>query len=158
MFQRLRTSDHMFILKTLQDKLSKNRKLYTCFVDFKKAYDSVWRNGMFYKLLNYNIRGFYYDIIKKMYQNTKSMVKCGNKYSQEFDSFTGLKQGDNISPMLFNLYINDLPDIFDNTCDPPKLGIRDVNCLCYADDLVIISESPQGLQQSLNKLQLYCKK
>ena len=51
------------------------------------------------------------------------MVKCGNKYSQEFDSFTGLKQGDNISPMLFNLYINDLPDIFDNTCDPPKLGI-----------------------------------
>ena len=119
---------------------------------------SVWRNGMFYKLLNYNIRGFFYDIIKKMYQNTKSMVKCGNKYSQEFDSFTGLKQGDNISPMLFNLYINDLPDIFDNTCDPPKLGIRDVNCLCYADDLVIISESPQGLQQSLNKLQLYCKK
>ena len=53
---------------------------------------------------------------------------------------------------------NDLPDIFDNTCDPPKLGIRDVNCLRYADDLVIISESPQGLQQSLNKLQLYCKK
>ena len=93
-----------------------------------------------------------------MYQNTKSMVKCGNKYSQEFDSFTGLKQGDNISPMLFNLNINDLPDIFDNTCDPPKLGIRDVNCLCYADDLVIISESPKGLQQSLNKLQLYCKK
>ena len=41
---KARTSDHMFILKTLQDKLSKNRKLYTCFVDFKKAYNSVWRS------------------------------------------------------------------------------------------------------------------
>ena len=46
-------SDHMLVLKTLIDKYINNQKggLHLCFVDFKKAYDSVWRDGLFYKLL-----------------------------------------------------------------------------------------------------------
>ena len=42
-----RTTDHMFILKCIMDKYKKKRKqLYMCFIDFKKAYDSVWHAGM----------------------------------------------------------------------------------------------------------------
>ena len=48
-----RTADHIFCCKTLINKyLHKGKKLYLSFVDFKKAYDSVWRNGLFYKLIN----------------------------------------------------------------------------------------------------------
>ena len=48
-----RTSDHMFILQTLIDKYVKKLKspLYVCFVDFRKAYDSVWRQALMFKLL-----------------------------------------------------------------------------------------------------------
>jgi hypothetical protein len=62
-----RTSDHIFTLRTLVDKYvshSANGKLYTCFIDFKKAFDSVWHDGLFYKLLHYKIGGKFYDLIK----------------------------------------------------------------------------------------------
>ena len=51
--KKYRTADHIFVLKTILDSLFKNNKsLDVCFVDFKKAYDSIWRKGFFYKLIN----------------------------------------------------------------------------------------------------------
>ena len=47
---------------------------------------------------------------------------------------------------------------FDESCDPVKLMERNVSCLLYADDLVLISESAIGLQNSLNILSCYCDK
>ena len=52
---------------------------------------------------------------------------------------------------LFNLFINKLPEIFDKSCDPVKLGSLDVNSLLWADDLVILSSSEKGLQKSIDK-------
>ena len=63
-----------------------------------------------------------------------------------------------MSPNLFNIYINDLPEIFDSTCAPVKLDKLTTNCLMFADDLLIMSETAVGLQNSLNKLQKYCNK
>ena len=63
-----RTSDHIFTLRILVDKYVKHNakgKLYTCFIDFKKAFDSVWHDGLFYKLLHYKIGGNVYDLKKK---------------------------------------------------------------------------------------------
>jgi hypothetical protein len=50
---------------------------------------------------------------------------------------------------LFSIYINDLVTHFDESCDPVKLMERNVSCLLYADDLVLISESAIGLQNSV---------
>jgi hypothetical protein len=57
---------------------------------------------------------------------------------------------------LFNIFINDLPCIFDDTCNPVSLSSYHLNSLLYADDLVILSESEAGLQNSLNKINNYC--
>ena len=49
-----RTADHILTIKTLTDKYvnqKTNGRLYTCFVDFKKAFDSVWHDGLYLKLL-----------------------------------------------------------------------------------------------------------
>ena len=62
-----RTADHVFTLKTLIDKhvtQNKNNEIYTCFVDFKKAFDSVWHEGLYSKLLKYTIGGNFYRLIK----------------------------------------------------------------------------------------------
>ena len=51
-----RTADHVLTLKTLMDKyLSENKKLYFCFVDFRKAYDSIWHEALFKKLSGYGV-------------------------------------------------------------------------------------------------------
>ena len=73
-----------------------------------------------------------------------------------FPSTIGLKQGYNLSPILF---INNIGDISDqDQCQPPSILKLFLNHLLYADDLVLISETKNGLQQCLNKLQKYCEK
>ena len=81
-----RTADHSLTLKTLHDKFinqNENKKIYACFVDFKKAFDSVWHQGLFYQLLQNKIGGHFYDLITDMYSNTK----CGIKLSESRTPF-----------------------------------------------------------------------
>ena len=56
-------------------------KLYTCFIDFKKAFDLVWQDGLFYKLLHYNIGGKFYDLIKNLYSIKGSCAPVNKKCS-----------------------------------------------------------------------------
>ena len=77
-----RTSDHIFVLKTSIEKyVQKNGKIYTCFVDFQKAFDKVWRTGLLYKLLKFSIRGKFYDMIKNIYSKTYSYIKNNGSFS-----------------------------------------------------------------------------
>ena len=64
-----RTADHVFTLRTLVDKYVKSHhtKVYACFVDFRKAFDSVWHDGLMYKLLQINVGGNFYKVIKSLY-------------------------------------------------------------------------------------------
>ena len=95
-----RTSDHMFVLKTLIDKHTQqgSKHLYTCFVDFRKAFDTVWHIGLLYILRNSGVSDLFYNIIKNMYENTLLSVKVNNTYlTDNFQSFVGVRQGDNLS-------------------------------------------------------------
>jgi hypothetical protein len=69
-----------------------------------------------------------------------------------------------LSPMLFALYVNDLEEyLIDKGCKPVEFGSNELNhilkliVLMYADDTILISDTPHGLQQSLNCLRDYCK-
>ena len=161
-----RTSDHMFILNTLINKYVKQKvkkgsknMLFVCFIDFSKAFDTVWREALFYKLLQYNIDGKLFDIVKDMYKKSRVCIKLKKGVTEEFTSNIGVKQGCVISPTLFNLFINDIPDIFSNPeCDPVTLQKHSINCLLYADDLLVISKSETGLTTCLKHLEQYCNK
>ena len=54
-------------------------EVYSCFKDFKKAYDSVWHEGMYAKLESLNINGKFLEIIKNMYEKSNCAVKIQNK-------------------------------------------------------------------------------
>ena len=73
-----RTSDHMFILKTLIEKYTKQgvKHLYTCFIGFKKAFDKVWHIGLFFKLREMGVSDLFYNVLKNMYLNTELCVKA----------------------------------------------------------------------------------
>jgi len=60
------TTDHIFSLQTLIDQDFKKGKVYACFVDFQKAFDFIWHDGLFYRLLESGIGGKTYDLIKNM--------------------------------------------------------------------------------------------
>ena len=154
-----RTSDHVFTLKTLIDQSFYNKKkLYTCFVDFRKAYDTVWRDGLLFKMLNKGISPKFIRLIRNMYSKIKASVQVDGGLSRSFDSLVGLKQGCNLSPTLFNIFVNDIISYIDpiKSC-APKLGNLQVSCLLYADDLVLLSESREGLQASLDALGHFTK-
>jgi hypothetical protein len=64
-----------------------------------------------------------------------------------------------MSPTLFKVYINDLQNVFNaKECDPVYAGNVSSGCLMYADDILILSQSANGLQKSLDNLNKYCKK
>ena len=135
------------------------KKLYACFVDFRKAFDLVWQDGLLYKLLKIGVGGNFYSVIKNMYKTSKIRVKTSQGLSKDIETKNGVRQGDCISPLLFNIFINDLPHTFlNNASAPPVLDKETIPALLYADDLIILSETPEGLQNSLNALSTYCEK
>ena len=87
-------------------------KLYTCFVDFHKAFDSINHAALKLKLLRVGVGNRFYWIIKEMYSKCYSSVKLGSKLTGHFQSCSGGRQGDNISPHLFKIDLNNLSDIF----------------------------------------------
>jgi len=133
-------------------------KLYTCFVDFAKAFDTVMYSGLFYKLVELGISGPFYNVLKNMYDTNYVSVLTGQILTDDIVPEVGVRQGDNLSPNLFRIYINDLPNIFDSNDDQVTLGDAHVSCLLYADDLVLFSTTENGLQNCLNKLSAYCDK
>ena len=163
------TSDHMFVLNHLIQYLNnQNKKLYCAFIDLKQAFDTVWREGLWIKLSKSNINGKCFNLIKNMYENIKSCVSVNSEVSNYFSSDIGVRQGENLSPLLFSLFLNDLNDYFTihNIEDCIDLPVPDhiqnmqtflkLFILLYADDTVLLSESSQGLQNALNTYAQYC--
>ena len=150
-----RTSDHLLIVKFLIDKYVKQggKYLYTCFVDLRKAFDTVPRTKLFYTLLkDYSIGGKFLKILQEMYSNNEIFVKLSDGLLQPFKTTVSVKQGCVFSPILFNLYIEKICQIFDQTCSPVKVNGRDLNCLLWADDLLMVSETAAGLQNCIDKM------
>ena len=85
--------------------LNEYKKLYAAFIHYTKAFDYVFRENMWYKLLKYGISGRIIDIIRSIYENIKSRVKYDNQLSNEFSlCLLGLRQGECFSP-IFILYV-----------------------------------------------------
>ena len=107
---------------------------------------------MIHKLHKYGIQGKFLNAIKSMYSSIKSCVKIDqNTLTDLFSCNKRIRQGDGLSPILFSLFMNDLPQYFkQNKCPGVVLGNQYLNCLMYADDLLVISPSPEELQQSLD--------
>ena len=91
---------------------------------------------------------------------TKCAVKSKNKLTSFFDYQKGVRQDCPLSPLLFNIYVNDLFETMNKGNDPDifldEKGNK-INILMYADDLIILSES-KGLQKQIDKLENYCSK
>ena len=152
-----RTVDNLFTLcSTVRKYLSNARRVYACFVDFRAAYDSVWRFGLFYKLLTQFDTGTrFVMLLNELYRGGSAKVKmAGGELTSSFTVDIGLKQGCSLSPTLFLCYINDLAAALSDK-DAVELGELHFNALMFADDIVLASESHAGLQELVDVLHWY---
>ena len=103
------TVDAMFALNAIiQHFLYKNKRLYAGFIDLKKCFDGIYRNGLWFKLFQAGIQGKMLRILKSMYDKVKSCVRHCNNFSDFFECSVGLRQGEVVSPVLVSLFLDDL--------------------------------------------------
>ena len=99
-----RTTDHILTLKTLIDKAFKSSsRIYACFVDLSKAFDTINRQALFHKMSKYNIRGPFLNIIQDMYQKLIYSIKTEHSLSSSFETKIGVKRGLCFKPHTFFL-------------------------------------------------------
>ena len=155
-----RISDaHIILNNLIQNKCHKNNsKIYSCFIDFSKAFDTIPRDKLLNKLLNHNIKGNFFNTIKNIYCNDKACIKINNKeVTDTFEINQGVKQGCILSPLLFNIYMSDLPEILDSDLHEIDPNPDYPSCLLWADDILILSENEEGLKKMLKSMEDYCK-
>ena len=151
-----RTVDNIFTLQNIVEKyLSKRKKVYIGFIDFRKAFDTVKRDVLWNILELNGIRGKVLNVLKAMYRNVRYCVCTQEGHTESFDSTMGLKQGCKISPIMFSYLINSLANEIAENC---KHGIQlapntqPVSSLLFADDVALLADTPVGLQNQLNQL------
>ena len=166
------TLDHILTLHILSNfYINNGKQLFCAFIDYKKAFDFIDRTLLWLKMLNSNINGKVLNVIKSMYKDAKSCVKVNNCLSKFFPCNIGVRQGENLSPLLFAIFLNDfkthvssnfpgLTFIGDSVTN--NLSTNDINvylrlyCLLYADDTVVLAETAPQLQEALYAVHEYC--
>lgn len=149
------TADNVYNLASIVNlKMQEKKKVYAFFVDFRAAFDKVPRKLLNFKLRSIGISSKMANFIENVYANTTSVVWTGESFSEPFCTYSGVKQGCLMSPLLFALYLNDLHDHLEGGMYIDDLNIR---LLLYADDIVILADDVKVLQRMIYRLELYCE-
>lgn len=114
-------------------------------LDIEKAFDTVWIDGIIYKLIEYKFPDYILNFINNYLRNRKFKIKINNSYSQIKTSQSGVPQGSVLGPVIFSFFINDMP-----TFAKTKLAV-------YADDTAIYSHSFNA-QVATKQCQIHCDK
>jgi sorting nexin-29 len=154
--------EQFFALHTLlRSRKQRGKDTYLMFVDFKKAFDSVPRDKLMEKLLKVGVDGKVLRVIRSLYQGHSARVRVDGQTSRPFDISVGVKQGCVMSTELFKVFVNDL--IGRLKAADAGAGVQaegdawSVSCLMFADDLVMMSETQQGLQTLADVLAAWCE-
>ena len=159
-FRRRRGCAHaaLVLRATIEHLRARGLRLYACFVDFQKAYDTVPRHLLWARLEQAGLEGSCIRAVQALYANVPMCVRTSEGFTDTFQSLLGVKQGCPLSPTLFGLYVDNLPAAVAETdgADLPCFADgRRVPPLLYADDLLLLSTSPAGLQRQLPHLEAY---
>ena len=152
------TRDAIFVLNSVLSHALLSSDIHIAFIDFTKAFDGISRDALFKLLMKYDISSRMLKIIMNMYSKMSSKVKTSEGQSESFPQAKGLMQGECLSPTLFASYINKLEDHINEINEMgATMNGKKMSLLIYADDLVLISRSSDGLQKGLNALKLFCE-
>lgn len=127
-----------------------NSPVFVSFLDASKAFDRVNHKKLFSKLLDRGIPGDIVKLLMYWYSEQLFVVRWGNTFSDCFKVSNGVRQGGVLSPYLYNVYIDELLLVLNNSGIGCSFNGSSMNNFAYADDLVVLAPSPSGLQKLLN--------
>ena len=130
------------LTQDIKNEFNTKKTTLAVMVDMKKAYDSVWRDGLLYKLDKKGIQGRIWVWLNSFLKDRT--VSCRLKNKKKRDKFVckvGLPQGSMLSPLLFNIYIEDIYEAV--TCNKVKFADDDTEWLSGTDlaEMVLVIES-----------------
>ena len=131
--------------ETITHLCEQKKKVYVALSDVRKAFDTVWHAGLFFKLQQAGITGQAFDFLRQWYEHSTCSVLWNGKPSQTIHINQGVKQEGVLSPFLYKLYVNDLLLELENSGLGARLGDIFTGAPMYADDLALITSSPEEL-------------
>ena len=152
------TIDHIYTLHSMASNClygSKRSKLYAAFIDFQKAFDTINRDKLWEVLVRIGVSSRMVNVLKAMYVNIKAVVRQGLEKTQEIECPIGVRQGCLLSPLLFALLV---AEIAYHVAGEGRAGYQmipgaqEIFALLFADDIVLLSLTPVGLQTQINNL------
>ena len=150
------TTDPLFVIREVIEEYrvafrEKRRPLFLCMLDIKKAFDRVCRPWVWHKMYELGLKGKIWRTVKNMFSNIHGKVKVDDIYSQEFPIHAGVVQGSRLGPILFSIFINKLIREVKSASKGATLadGTR-LQILCFADDIMLISDNPTDLQKMID--------
>ena len=167
------TTDHLYATtETARMRTAHGRPTYACFVDCRKAFPSVFKAGMLVKLHRQGVRGKFWRMLQSMYSKIETRVLTGHESDltpaelegMYYQIETGVREGSIMSPLLYVLFIDGLLQelrsqglgvhiTHKNTLEKTWVG-----ALMYADDLVMLADTPAELQLMMDVIAKYARK
>ena len=151
--------DHIFSLTTIiRNRINEKKPTYSCFVDMAKAFDSVHHEILWNVLQKFGIKGKIFKVTQYMYSNLQAAINLGGHLTEWFQIKGGVRQGDNLAPTLFAMFMNSLSEEINSlNCGITIEDNLSLSILLFADDIVLLSESELGLQTQINTLENWTK-
>jgi sorting nexin-29 len=140
------TIDHIFTLRQTQEKAYEyNIHLHNLFLDFKQAVDSVNRDRMLKDLMILGIPKKLVQLISVIMAGSKATVRVDNQYTSTFPITNGVRHGDDLSSILFDLVLEAIPQKMNIT---GHTGTKSTQIFAYADDVAIVSRNKKALKDT----------
>ena len=142
-------AQNTLLLDTLiADARRKHKQLSIVGIDLSKAFDMVSINSIRRAMLRHNLDEELIEYIIEAYTGSTTDICCGPNKVTGVNLWRGVKQGDPLSPVLFNMIMD---EFIDNL--PPEIGAifegQLINCMAFADDIILISETKVGMDKLL---------
>lgn len=146
------TTDQIFTIRNIMEKCYEyNIPVHQLFVDYKEAYDSIERPYLFETLHVLGVPAKLVRLVEMTLKKTRGKISLAGAKSREFNVARGLRQGDALSCMLFNLTLERVIRKIEINPGGTLLN-RTVQYLAYADDLDILSRNERGMKEALEEL------
>ena len=144
------TTDAVFIIKQIKEKaIEFGRPAYICFIDLTKAFDRVRLGDILNMLIETKTPSSITKIIHNLNNNNVTKVRAGDQFTENIPTPGGIRQGDSLSPFLFNLLMGKIINKVTSLNLGYKMGNKRIGMVCYADDAALIADSEDDLQRQL---------
>lgn len=139
----------------LKHARANKNNLFVCLLDVSKAFDSVPHDSIKRALKRNGCPKEMIELVGEQYENITTTITYGKECSPAIELKRGVKQGDPMSSILFNLVIDELFEIVGDRFGYEISGVGSVNARAFADDLALISGTEIGMQELLSQTEKF---